>query len=306
MFLEAITEGFRLTHRNLQLVYLRIVLILINIAVFFLFIVMPLFGVIQGWGMDISEPGRFLNHLLHDPLGLISNYLWSLLLFLLSFIIYLFFVTILYLYYLSGSLGILVNSALDPSCCFSLSSFFAQARKNFMNLIWLTSIIGIFFLTLIVIFFITAFVAGGGMHARGMGFFENFLASFLSYFVSIFGFLFLIILVVFMAYSIVAAVAECGGVTSALKKAFAFLIKKPSGFFFYAVLLSGVILASAAVFLFEISVSTASDGNFAAALLTAFLNLFLHSYIMVVMWACLVVFYVRAFGRKSVPLTYDI
>ncbi|MBI4826604.1 MAG: hypothetical protein HY807_09335 [Nitrospirae bacterium] len=308
MFTESINEGFRLARRNPQLIYIRIALVFINVAIFLIMVGIPAFIAASRIGMDMAHAGSLFHTFLKDPVEILSRYLGFLLIIFISFIICLTFISLLHIYVLSGTLGVLKNSAIVKGYRFSFSSFFKEAGEHIFPLIWMICLTTTIFFIIFAIFFILSFI---GMDIRdsisGHGFFiKDFMASFFVLFVIVFGLISSVASMIFIVYSMVVAVVETGGVMSAAKKTFAFLINKPSAFFFFIILIAGFIGANVILLLFAAPMSMLFHMKLLTTISAAVLNTIIQSYLVVVMWSSLTAFYIKAVTHEVSQINYDI
>jgi hypothetical protein len=308
MFIESINEGFRLTHRNPQLIYIRIALVFIIIAGFFFMVGLPVIAAGSIIGMDMSHAKELFYSFAQDPFDIFSRYIGLLFIILISFMLYLVFASLLHLYILGGTLGELKISALDTRSSFSFSSFLKEARKNLFTLLWLISITTTGFFVLFVLFSILSvagLVISGTLDGGGV-FIQNFLDSFFSLSVMVFGSIISIASLTFIIYSVVVAVVEPDGVLIAIKKTFVFLRERPSAFFFYFILMAGIAVVNILIFALEIPLKMAFDTGLLTIIFLILLNMIFKSYLIVVMWSCLVVFYIKAVNYRASKPSYDI
>ncbi len=131
MMIECIKEGFHLANRNYQLVFLRIIVVIINFISLLFFLGLPIIVAVAYMGFDLSHAVDLLPDLMENPFDLLSKYLGLVFLIGISFIFYLTFVSTIILYSLGGTLGVLRNSAVNIQYRFSLSSFFKEANNIF-------------------------------------------------------------------------------------------------------------------------------------------------------------------------------
>ncbi|MDO8281412.1 MAG: hypothetical protein Q7U10_02100 [Thermodesulfovibrionia bacterium] len=306
MFTESINEGFRLTHRNPQLIYIRIALVFINIAIFLIMVGAPVFTAASRIGMDMAHAGDLFYTFLKDPVEIFSRYLGFLLIIFISFIICLTFISLLHIYVLSGTLGVLKKSAIVKGYRFSFSSFFKEAGDHIFPLMWMICLTTTVFFIISVIFFILSIIGMDikeSISGRGL-FIKDFMISFSVLFVIVFGLIASVASLIFTVYSMVVAVVETGGVISAAKKTFAFLMDKPSAFIFLIVLIAGFIGANVILLLFSAPLSMLSGIKISIA--AAVLNSILQSYMMLVMWSALTAFYIKAAKHGVSEINYEI
>ncbi len=293
MIVECIKWGFKLTHRNWQLILIHLIVAIINLVSLFFFIGLPLFITVVYLGFDIAHLKDVIPNLLSNPFEFVTRYLGLILLIFIAVFFYIVFVSILYLYTIGGTLGVLGNSVVDNAYGFSLTSFFKEARRHFNHLFWLLS-----FLMLVITGFFVVFVIFGGVATVvlqeidiGYPSVQMFLDSFISLFIVVFGLITLYFAIVFVTYSVVVSVFEEKRVMESLRLTFNFLKDNTVVFLYYLLLLIGVGLAN--LVLLPVS---------AIPLVASLINLFIQNYLSVVLWSCLIVFYVKHRGYQIKPV----
>jgi hypothetical protein len=300
MIIECIREGFHLAHRNWQLILLRLAVTIINFIAFFFFMGIPIYIGMVHLGMDITHAVDLLSQLLQDPFDFISKYLAILSLIIAAFIFYLIFSSVLFLYVLGGTLGILKSSAINREFRFTLSSFFKEARIHFSHLFWLLFLLLTGFVALLISLVISGVI--GVSILRGLpetgALIHVFLTSFFGLSILVFGLLIFLSAIVFILFSVVASVVEGKGVVESIKKAFNLLTNKPETFLLYLLLLIGIFAANLTLLIVETPLGR-------MPVVITLTNMIFQNYLAVIFWGSLVAFYVRV-TRPVGPITYDI
>ncbi len=308
MIIECIKEGFSLTNKNLQLVLLRIIVTIINLVSFFIFLAVPLIAAVAYLGFDLAQAKDLLPILAKNPFEFVSKYLGLVFLIGASFIFYLIFISILFLYVLGGILGVLRNSAVYIQFRFSLSSFFKEANKNFFRLFWLISLLLFVFIILFVTFILLSVIIAAIQQAftGTESTLEIFFRSFVLLTIVIFGIIAFLICLIFAVYSVVASVIEGGGVIDSVKKSFNLLKQKPQPFLLYIILVVGVVAANFIFYGVQISFNMVPGMGPLFTLAFYLINAFFHSYLAIVVWSSLVVYYVKSTNYPVYSSTYEI
>jgi hypothetical protein len=177
---------------------------------------------------------------------LITKYLGLILIVLASFILYVLLVAFLGIYLFGGAIGVIGRSLQEKALKFTMRAFLDEAKRLFLRMLGFTSVIGLIFL--LATFFLG--LLGGGIAAI-----VSFAQSKDSTLALFFGTFFVIILVIFALalilgilsitlYGFAALFFKGTGAFKSLKEAFAFILKCPNGFWLYAVLFTGYLLAS--------------------------------------------------------------
>jgi len=284
MFAECIKEGFRLTHRNWQLIIVRLAFSFINLISLGFFLGIPVIVAILYLGFDLAHAMDILPYIMKNPIEYASRYLGLIFLIFIAIIMYLVFSSLLLLYILSGTLGVLKCSAVDELCRFRLSLFFREAGKNFSGLFWLITVLMAGFMVTMVLF---AVIGGAGMTViKSIGDTGMSVAVFVKYFITsayfIFGIIFLFATLVFTAYSITVSVVEGTGTMESIKRAYYFLIGRPGAFIFYMILLAVLLVTNFVFVSFSI-----------IPFIAPLINIVLQKYLVIAVWSSLMVFYMK-------------
>ncbi len=308
MMTECLKEGFSLTNKNLQLVLLRIAVSIINIIGFALFLGVPLLVAMVYLGMDLANIKDLLPFIVKSPFEFVSKYIGLVFFIGVACIFSLLFSSWFFIYTLGGMLGVLKNAALNIKYSFSLSSYFREANKNFFRLIWLSSIIFSFFalITIVGIVFggvfivITQAVTGVSTSV------EVFFSSFAMISTLVFSVIIFFLSLIFSLYSVLALVIEGSGAIESMKKTFVFLKNRPRAILFYISLLFIVMLINIVFFVLKILFGMLPVIALFPGFFMAFFNLFFHSYIAIVMWSSLIIYYVKGVNYPVYSANYEI
>lgn len=297
MFTECIKEGFRLTHRNWQLIIVRLAVSFINLISLGFFLVIPVIVAIFYLGFDLAHAKDIPYYIMNNPMEYASRYLGLIFLIFAAIIMYLVFSSFLLLYILSGTLGVLKSSAVDEVYRFRLSLFFKEAGKNFAGLFWLISSLMAGFMVIMILF---AFIGGAGWTVtRSIGDTGMAVEVFLKYFITsayfIFGIIFLFATLVLAAFSITVSVVEGSGTMESIKRAYYFLIGRPGAFIFYMILLAVLLFTNFVFVSFSI-----------IPFISPLINVVLQKYLTVVVWSSLFVYYMKNTNHLTPGKTHDI
>jgi len=291
MMWESIKEGFNLTNKNWQLVIVHIITAVINFIGLIIFIGAPLIIGMSYLGYDITHIKDLLTGLMSSPADFVARYIGLILFLIIAALLYTVFATIIYLYTLSGTLGVLGASSMDHAYAFSLSSFFSEAKRHFARLFWLISFLLLIFTGLIILFAVLGGIAT--MAIQGMGADTSslrvFLNSFISLFVIVFGSIILYAFLVFMLYSMIVSVIEVRGVMDSMRQTYEFLRSNTKTFLYYLIILF-------LGFVINLMILTLN----AIPVLASLVNLLIQSYLSVALWGCLIAFYVKSTRHRTV------
>ena len=307
--LECIKEGFNIANKNLQLVFVRIVVTVINMVSFFIFLGIPVLFAIIYMGFDLAHAKDLLPFLIENPVKFVSRYMALIFLVGSSFVLYLTFVSILYLYSLGGTLGVLRASAVNIQYKFSLSSFFKEANRNFGRLFWLISLVSLGATVLFVAFAVSGVIIAAIIHVLaggGGGILELFFSSFIMVSVTILSIIFFTACLIFTGYSMVVSVMNGNGSMDCIKKTFDFLKQKPEAFLFYFILFAGSIIANGLFFFLKMPFNAVPVlGPVMNISLTLFSAVF-QSYLALVIWSSLIIYYVKGTDYPVHSAVYEI
>ncbi len=308
MITECLREGFSLANKNLQIVILRIAVTIINLFGFALFLGIPLIAAVVYLGMDLANIKDLLPFIMRSPFEFVSRYFGLVFFVGVGLIFSLLFSSLFFIYTLGGMLGVLKNSAINIQYRFSLSSFFKEANKNFSGLFWLISIT----FSLFILIAIAVIMFGGIITVIAQAFtgtatsMEVFFSSFVLISILVFSAIIFFAWFIFIVYSVVALVIEGSGAMESIKKTFVFLKNKPGAFLLYISLLFLIMLTNIILFVFKVSFGMVPGIAPFLGFFMAFFNLFFHSYIAVVMWSSLIVYYVKGVNYPTYSASYEI
>jgi len=289
MIIESIKEGFRLTHKNWQVVLLNIGVGIINLINFFIIVGIPIATGIFFLGIDIAQAKDILPEILENPVEIFSRYLGVAILIFVAFLIYLAVTSILILYVFGGTLSILRNTAINGQYHFSFSSFFSEARNVFFPLLKLFSIALLAIIAILIIFGISA-----GILISMVSAYRETASVFITYFFTLLGITVVSLSIILTAYAAIALVIKKNRVIDSFKDAWDFMKDKPMAFVFYIILIFGIVVVN--LFLIALSAS------FSAVPVIGYIFLIPHQvvsyavqcYLGVVMWSSLIAYYIKA------------
>ncbi len=281
MIIESIKEGFNIANRNWQLILVRIITALINIAALLIFLGVPLLVAVLYLGIDMANAKEMFPSLLMNPAQIFPKYLGLLFIFISAVLLFLTFASLLLMYTLSGTIGVLKTSSLNSSYRFSLSSFFSEAKKHFSRLFRLLSLLLLGFTLLLLLFLIFGVMGAFAVHSLALS--QSILLVFLRTFIILsgvtFGSIILFAAFVFMIYCTIVSVVEEGDASDSVKRTFHFLKKMPGAFLLYFILFVILIVANAVLM--------------PLSWIFSLISALLQSYLMIVFWSALIVSYVK-------------
>ncbi|MBI4698896.1 MAG: hypothetical protein HY758_08340 [Nitrospirae bacterium] len=301
MIVECIKEGFHITNKNWQVVLIKVVVFLINFAALFIFIGIPIVLAITSLGINISNTTDWLADFFENPSEIFSKYFGAAVFIIISFILYLTIASILILYAFAGMLGVLRNSAINEQYRFSLHSFFEESRKFFFPLLWLFSVSILMVLGIFIVFGIIAGILISFSESSPA------LSLFATYFLGLLGIACGVSGIIFSAYAAIALVVERGKVMSAFNNALKFIKYKPFAFLFYLILVIGIMIINFVLLLIGTAFGAAPVIGFIISIPYQIMFSIAQSYLFVVMWCSLLIYYLRiAHGASASSPSYDI
>jgi hypothetical protein len=304
MITECIKEGFHLANKNLQLVFISTVVSIINLISFFVILGLPVIAVLIYLGFDLAHARDMLPSILQNPSELITNFLGAIFLIVTSFVLYLAFTSFLSIYALGGTLGVLKDSAVNIQYEFSLASFFREAKTNLSRLLGLISLVLLGVIILFVVFMITGGMAAAIINAviKSKSTLEMFFSSFALLTIVVFSIAIVFAGLVFGVYSVVVLVTDGRGVMESLGRTFNFLKHTPQALLFYLILIVGFIAANA--FFYGIQIAVSVMPFFVP--LVYIINTIFQSYLAIVVWSFLIVYYVKSSDYHARHAAYEI
>jgi hypothetical protein len=308
MIAESIREGITISHRNWQVMLIRLVAAIIHIFVLLVFVGIPVFIAVASFGIDLALTKEVLPELLYNPSEILSKYLGLSILLLLSLTVYLTVASVISLYTFGGIIGVLRNAALNSQYRISLASFFTEARSLFFPLLWLLSVVLLVFNALIIVFGVLI-----GIFIFATQSFGNTESSF-SVFLSIFSglILFLLFLIGFLGgliysvYAIMALVVEGRGVFDSLKRAWSFIVNKPSSILFYIILVLGMLGINIIIMLIGGTLGMIPAAGLFLSIPYQFVYYAVQTYLGIVLWSSLLVYYIKGIHEPVNDSSFNI
>jgi hypothetical protein len=304
MIIETIKDGFRLANRNLQLVVIRIIVTFINLASLAVFLGVPVLVAIAFLGFDFAHAKDLLPSIMDNPFDVVSRYLGLIFLLIAALILYMLFSSLIILYSFSGIMGVLRSSAVNTQFKFKVSTFFKEAGKNFSRLFRLLSLVSLISLALII-----ATLAIGGISAAIMKSvtgaettIEVFFSSFVTIFIVIMSIIIILASIIFTVFAMVISVVTMEGAMASMSRAYNFIKEKPQSLLFCIVLFVGIITVNAIFFSLQIPM------QFMPFMmpLVYLLNALGQSYLIIVMWSALIMYYIKSVNYPVYSAGYEI
>lgn len=253
MYISTIKEGINTVHKNWQLILVQFTSMLLSCISFFTIVGIPIAIAFIMFGLDLTEILRLkdLASAFKGSVELLTKYFAMAIVVILSLLIYLAFIVVLWIFTISGTIGVLKNGILNTGHRFNLKEFFSEARNFFFSVFFFSTIIGLIFITLA---FMLGLLGGGASTIIEMAKTrEATLALFLGVFFSLVilsvGVFLIIITLSITTYGIAHLAFNKSRAWETIKETARYLYSRPSSIGFYAVLLLGYMIVGFLVIL---------------------------------------------------------
>jgi len=238
-YINIIKTGIQTLNRNYQLLVIQMGAFILAFILFLLIVGIPLVIAFTKIGLELPDNG--LAGLLEIILNNLSVYKTFVLTIMTSLLTYLLISSLLFVYIIAGTCGVLMNS-LKGGETFSWGHFTHQGKELFGSFLRL-SIVGI------LLFLLISFFAGliGGITkvlSPGQGdFLENFYTNLLNLIPIVFTLLAIILFMATLTYGAGIMSIERQGALKSLKSSVIFIFKNPDALLFFVILsLTAIVL----------------------------------------------------------------
>ncbi len=248
-FTDSVKEGFDVINRRWQLVLIRVVASIVNLAAFFVIVGIPLFIAIMVAGVEFAtaSAGEFLSSL-KDAFA--RGYIWIAALVLASILLYALFAAFVWMYVVAGSMGMIARTLENRKEPFKLKIFYLEARRHFKQLANFYFLLGAFVLGA---FIVLGVAVGGAVYLSDSlkavnAFLGILLEFFLNLFIALGGLLTIYGSLTVGAYGAGIVIMDSEPAWPSIKKSLGFLASHPWGFWGYSFLLTAYGVASFLLF----------------------------------------------------------
>ncbi|QWR76517.1 hypothetical protein [Candidatus Magnetomonas plexicatena] len=238
-FSDAIKTGINIVNKNWMLVFINVVSMIVTLIGFAIIIIVPLVILFIIIGADSISSIKDIN-----PEALFSaKYLWLALFFAAFALVYTIFVTVAMLFIYGASSGVLAKTLSDENYIFSFSFFMSEGKRLFMPMLSYTSLVGLAAIAILVVAAVVLFIFYNVLPSESAGF----AVTFLKYL-----FFLLVLAAAFFVFNAVIALTFYGSAAIAVgnlktfevfKDCIRVMMKNPSTFWFYLVLLFLLVFA---------------------------------------------------------------
>jgi hypothetical protein len=304
MMIESIKEGLALANKNLQLVIIRASVSIINVASLFIFLGFSVIVAITYLGFDLAQAKDLLPFLVRNPFEFVSRYLGIIILLCISLMFYLTFASLLYIYSLGGTLGVLKGSAVNIQYKFRFLSFFKEANTHFSRLLWLVSLVLLGVTAIFLVFLIMGLITVAVVQiiTDSGSTFEIFFNSFALLTTVIFSITFILTGFIFTVYSLVILVTDGKGIKESIGGTYNFLRQHPQALLFYVILFIAIIGANTVYYGIQVSFAVIP----VMAPFIYLFNAFFQSYLSIIVWSSLIAYYVKVSDYPVYLSNYEI
>jgi hypothetical protein len=210
---------------------------------FFVIVGMPIAIAFIIFDLDLTEILRFkdLASVFKGSAELLQKYFLMAIIIILSLLLYIAFIVILWVFTISGTIGILKNDILNTGIRFSMKTFFAEGRSFFFLVFFFSAIIGAVFIFLA---FMLGLLGGGASAIIEIAKTQEaslaiFLGVFFSLLILSIGIFLIIVILSIASYGIAYLAFNRSKSIETFKETVKYLYSRPSSVGFYAVLLLG-------------------------------------------------------------------
>lgn len=245
-YIAIIKEGVSIINHCWQLIFLHLLSAIASFLSFFLIVGIPISIAFVIFGLDLTEilRSKDVAEALKSSLGLLKKYFAMAIVIITSLIFYFALIFSLWLFTISGSLGIIAKIIIGDISKYSSKVFLAQGKQLFFPIFGFSSIIGVI---LLILAFLLG-ILGGGISsiieiAKTQ---EAVLALFLGVFFSVIifftGLVLILIILSLTVYGVANIIFNKVSPLTALRQTIKYLYTNPSSVGFYCILLAGSIV----------------------------------------------------------------
>lgn len=238
-YIDIIKNSLKIALKNWQLTAIQFCEMIVIIIGFLIFVGIPLAVAFIAFGVDLSELTKITTmfYTMENLFNLVFKYIWIIIIFIASILFYLLFVTVIWVYVLGGSVGVLGSAVKDRAFNFSMKIFFSEAKRLFWRTAWFASIICLLFTALIVIIALLIVVT---VYTTGMTESSDtpmfFIGIFLTLLASLLGLIMIHSTVVMTLYGLAEIALKNSSASASISNAARYIYKKPGVLVFCFVL----------------------------------------------------------------------
>jgi hypothetical protein len=246
-YLSTIKEGIRTVHKNWQLIIVQFISTVLSFIGFFVIVGVPIATAFIIFGLDLTEILRFkdIASAFKGSAELLQKYFAMAIIVMLSIFLYIAFIVLLWTFTISGTIGILKNTIINPAHRFSTKTFLSEGKVFFLPVFLFSVIIVIAFIALA---FMLGLLGGAASAITEMAKAQEatlalFLGVFFSLFILSVGIFLIIAMLSITIYGIAHLAFTRLKTIETIKETIKYIYSKPSAVGFYAFLFFGYITA---------------------------------------------------------------
>jgi hypothetical protein len=243
MFIPVIKAGINTVHKNWQLILIQLISMIIICMSFFIIVGLPIATAFIMFGLDFTEILKLKDIVsaFKWSAELLSKYFAMAVVIILSLLLYIAFIAVLWVFTISGTVGVIAKSILNEINRFTLKTFFAEGRRMFLSVFVFSAIIGFLFIALA---FILGILGGVALSIIDLAKTQEaalgiFLGVFFSLILLTAGILLILITLSITVYGIAYMTFNKLKPLKALMATVKYLYSTPSSIGFYSILLIG-------------------------------------------------------------------
>ncbi|GER93304.1 hypothetical protein A45J_1041 [hot springs metagenome] len=252
-YIATIKEGIQTVHKNYQLVIIQFASMLLSCIGFFTIVGIPIAIAFIMFGLDLTEILRIKDIVsaFKGSAELLNKYFAMAIVIILSLLIYVAFIIALWIFTISGTIGVLRDSIIDADFKFKLKTFLREGRNFFSPVFFFSAMIGIAFIFLA---FMLGLLGGGTSAIIEMAKAQEatlalFLGVFFSLIILSVGIFLIIVTLSITTYGIAHLSFQRSNTIETIKNTVRYIYSRPSSMGFYAILLIGYMVVGFLVIL---------------------------------------------------------
>ncbi|BCB95152.1 hypothetical protein JZK55_00740 [Dissulfurispira thermophila] len=252
-YIATIKEGIQTVHKNYQLVIIQFASMLLSCIGFFTIVGIPIAIAFIMFGLDLTEILRIKDIVsaFKGSAELLNKYFAMAIVIILTLLIYVAFIIALWIFTISGTIGVLRDSIIDADFKFKLKTFLREGRNFFSPVFFFSAMIGIAFIFLA---FMLGLLGGGTSAIIEMAKAQEatlalFLGVFFSLIILSVGIFLIIVTLSITTYGIAHLSFQRSNTIETIKNTVRYIYSRPSSMGFYAILLIGYMVVGFLVIL---------------------------------------------------------
>ena len=304
-YVQALREGLHAVNRNWQLVFVQLVFMIISFVSFFFIVGIPVAIAFIVFGLDLTELLRLKDVIsaFRDSAEALGRYFGIAVLVILSFLVYVLFAAMLWVFTLAGTVGLLVRSMRNDQKRFGLAVFFSEGKRLLFPVLLFSGIIAVLFVCLALV--LGALGGGASVVIEAAKSHEATLALFLGLFFSLVlisaGIALILVTLSVTVYGIAYLALNNTPPLKSVSGTLRYLYDTPSAVGFYGMLLLGYMVIGALVLLIGSPLTLIPLIGSILSLPLQIVSYFIQAYASLIMLSASFCFYFRTGYVAPVP-----